>query len=311
MVNLDRDLGEGTHSFMFCPGDERIYILTAQWNGFVQSIKILTGGQIEGKICKLEYTGLDNNNTSSKQSPHKVLEVQESGILDTTDHDTTYIFQFATNVACPGMPTVEYQGQVYNTIQIFSQCWLKENLNVGTMIDGVQPQTNNNIIEKYCYDNMPDSCTKYGGLYLWNEIMQYTTQQGVQGICPSGWHLPTDEEWKVLEGAVDSRYSIGDTIWEGTGLRGIDGGMNLKATSVWRHYYYNKDLYGFSGLPGGCRGYYGVFSLFGLYSYWWTSTETNNDYTWDRSLYDTNDEVFRTYSYKIGAGYSVRCVRDY
>ncbi len=51
-------------------------------------------------------------------------------------------------------------------------------------------------------------------LYQWEEMMQYTTQQGAQGICPPGWHLPTDEEWKVLEGAVDSQYGIGDPEWD-------------------------------------------------------------------------------------------------
>ena len=74
--------------------------------------------------------------------------------------------------------------------------------------------TDNGTMEKYCYNNEPDSCTKYGGLYQWDEMMQYTTQQGVQGICPPGWHLPTDEEWKVLEGAVDSQYGIGDPEWD-------------------------------------------------------------------------------------------------
>jgi len=57
--------------------------------------------------------------------------------------------------------------------------------------------SNNSVIEKYCYNNEEDSCTKYGGLYQWDEMMQYTTEQGVRGICPAGWHLPTDEEWKI------------------------------------------------------------------------------------------------------------------
>ena len=86
------------------------------------------------------------------------------------------------------------------------------------MIHGTMEQSNNGIIEKYCYNNEPDSCTKYGGLYQWNEMMQYTTQQGAQGICPPGWHLPTDEEWKVLEGAVDSQYGIGDPEWDNCGI---------------------------------------------------------------------------------------------
>jgi len=75
--------------------------------------------------------GVDQKNPSLKQSQLKAgLVVQESGILDTPDYDTGYTFQFATNIPCPGTPTVTYEGQVNNTIQIFSQCWFKENLNV-------------------------------------------------------------------------------------------------------------------------------------------------------------------------------------
>ena len=144
--------------------------------------------------------------------------MQESGILDNPESNETYTFQFATNIPCKGTPTVTYEGQVYNTIQIFNQCWLKVNLNVGTMIPGTEEMTDNGIIEKYCYNNEPDSCTKYGGLYQWNEMMQYVTQQGTQGICPPDWHLPTDEEWKVLEGAVDSQYGIGDYTWDVNGF---------------------------------------------------------------------------------------------
>ena len=66
------------------------------------------------------------------------------------------------------------------------------------MIQIYQEMTNNGIIEKYCYDNDPVNCATYGGLYQWDEMMQYTTQQGTQGICPAGWHLPTDAEWTIL-----------------------------------------------------------------------------------------------------------------
>ena len=97
----------------------------------------------------------------------------ESGILDNPVTSDTIYLQFATNIPCPGTPTVTYEGQVYNTIQIFSQCWLKENLNVGVMIDGQTYQWDNGIIEKYCYNNEPDNCTEYGGLYQWQEMMQH------------------------------------------------------------------------------------------------------------------------------------------
>jgi len=307
--NFDGVLDEGTHSFRFRPGDERIYLINARWNGVTQRIKILTEGLTEGKTCKLEYSGLSDKNTSLKQSLLKSgLGVHESGILDTPDNDTAYTFQFATNIPCPGTPTVSYEGQVYKTIQIFSQCWLKENLNVGNMINGTQDQTNNGIKEKYCYNNNPDSCTKNGGLYQWNEMMQYTTNQGAQGICPPDWHLPTDEEWMVLEGAVDSLYGIGHKKWEDWGYRGYDVGTNLRTTNGWYENDNGTDLFGFAGLPGGCRYWNTNFSYAGVYGNWWASTEAGPGVF--RQLAYGTQKINRDGSPKE-YGFSVRCLRDY
>jgi len=231
VLRTERQLDGGHHSFRFYPGGDHFYFLTAHWNGMSRSIQMISTGQNEGKTCRLDYMGSNTGESVLKASLEvNDFVVRESGILDSPELSSTYTFQFATNIPCPGTPTVEYEGQVYNTIQIFSQCWLKENLNVGTMIPGPQEMSNNSMIEKYCYNNEQDSCTKYGGLYQWGEMMQYTSQQGVQGICPSGWHLPTDEEWKVLEGAVDSKYGIGDSTWDDLPDRGYDAGTNLKTT---------------------------------------------------------------------------------
>ena len=89
-------------------------------------------------------------------------------------------------------------GQTYNSVQIGTQCWMAENLNIGEMINGSEEMTDNGVIEKYCYDNDPANCETYGGLYQWNEMMEYTTTPGVQGICPTDWHLPSDGEWTTL-----------------------------------------------------------------------------------------------------------------
>ena len=234
--------------------------------------------------------------------------MQESGILDSPETNETYTFQFATNIPCPGTPTVTYEGQVYNTIQIFSQCWLKENLNVGTMIPGSQDMIDDGIIEKYCYNNEPDSCTVYGGLYQWDEMMQYTTTQGTQGICPPDWHLPTDEEWKVLQGAVDSQFWIGNPTWDEVGYWGFDAGTNLKTTSGWNNNGNGTDSFGFSGLPGGYRLVNGYFAVIGSYGLWWTSTENFGGIAWLRAIY-SNPEVGRSMDGK-DYGYSVRCLRD-
>jgi uncharacterized protein (TIGR02145 family) len=325
IVKSERVLDKGKHSFRFTPGNSSLYFFTARWQEQGSSIKILRAGFHSGGIATLEYTGsedyfpqlkaIEDIQDFSFTPGDELLFIGyandlESGMLDAPQENQAYTFQFASNIPCPGTPTVEYEGQVYNTIQIFSQCWLKENLNVGVMIPGTMEQSNNGTIEKYCYNNEPDSCTKYGGLYQWNEMMQYTTQQGAQGICPPGWHLPTDEEWKVLEGAADSLYGIGDPEWDlELEYRGFDAGTNLKTTSGWYGNGNGTDLFCFSGLPGGYRHYYDFFNDVGYYSYWWTSTEYNYVNAWSRNLYYNNPALTRDGNYEE-YGFSVRCLRD-
>ena len=107
--------------------------------------------------------------------------------------------------------TVDYGGVTYHTLQMSTQCWLKENLNIGTKIDKTTDQTNNSVIEKYCYDNDEANCTTYGGLYQWAELVQYLNGAtntatwnpvpagNVQGICPPGWHIPSEPEYFTPE----------------------------------------------------------------------------------------------------------------
>jgi len=144
-------------------------------------------------------------------------------------------------------------GQSYATIQIGTQCWMAENLNIGARILGSNDQTDNDIIEKYCYQDVFYNCDKYGGLYQWDEIMQYMTTEGTKGICPAGWHIPTDAEWCILENEVDA----GTVSCTATGFRGIDAGLNLKSLSGWNSSGGNSgngvDLFGYTGIPGGYR----------------------------------------------------------
>jgi len=192
---------------------------------------------------------------------------------------------------CPGTPTVTYAGKTYNTVQIGNQCWLKENLDVGTMINGIEEMTDNSTIEKYCYDDIPANCETYGGLYQWNETMQYSTTPGVQGICPPGWHIPTTSEFNTLKGAVGG---------DGNGLKredqGSSGGQGTNTS-------------GFSALLAGFRGVNGYFYGLGDYAYFWSSIRYGA--TFARRLYlnygGSNiilDHNNRDY------GFSVRCLKD-
>ena len=173
--------------------------------------------------------------------------------VDTTGNLITTLIEDWT---CGEPITDSRDGQTYNTVQIGDQCWMAENMNIGTMINGSNDQIDNGVIEKYCYDNVPANCDTYGGLYQWNELMQYETTQGIQGICPTGWHIATDEELKTLEGTVDSQYGVGDPVWDETGNRGLDAGGNLKetGTTLWEPPNTGAtNSSGFTALPSGYR----------------------------------------------------------
>jgi len=236
----------------------------------------------------------------------------QSGIIDKPEESKTYIFQFATNIPCPGMPSITYEGQVYNTIQIFSQCWLKENLNVGERINGEKNQSDNGIIEKYCYGDNETSCDNYGGLYQWSEMMQYTESQGSQGICPSGWHIPTDEEWKVLEGSVDSQFKYGDPEWDQSQIyRGYNADTNLSAYYGWSGGYTGKDLFGFTALPGGLRAVIEPYFINGaVVACWWSSNGWGAIQKWDRGIRAYWGGGVGRYHDDHNLGESVRCIKD-
>ncbi len=210
----------------------------------------------------------------------------------------------------PGMPCgcvapVLYEGQTYATVQIGDQCWFKENLNVGIKINSTQggyQQMDNDIIEKYCYNNDEANCAIYGGLYEWSEAMQYVTTEGAQGICPVGWHIATDGQWSTLSDYLGGSSVAGGkikstgTIEEGTGLWYLP---NTGAT--------NES--GFTGLPEGLRYYYdGSFSNLGYYGYFWSSSQSSAGSAWYRGL-RYNDANVDRYDDTKEYGFSIRCLK--
>lgn len=200
-------------------------------------------------------------------------------------------------------------GQPYQTIQIGSQCWMAENLNIGTMINGNSNQTNNAIIEKYCSNNSTTNCDVYGGLYQWDEAMQYVSSPGTQGICPDGWHFPTDAEWIVLEEEVESTNGVN---WNTIGYRGTDAGGNLKETGTTHWNAPNQgatNSSGFTLLPGGYRATNGSFINLNYYANLWSSSEDGSN-AWDRAINYNNAQVSRANWSTKAYGYSIRCIQD-
>ncbi|HNS16758.1 MAG TPA: FISUMP domain-containing protein, partial [Bacteroidales bacterium] len=205
---------------------------------------------------------------------------------------------------------VTYEGHIYNTVQIGDQCWLRENLNVGMMVNGNINQANNDILEKFCYDNNPENCVIYGGLYEWREALQYVTGEGAQGICPAGWHIASDDEWQILEGTIDSQYPVGDPEWDNTGLRGLDAGGKLKETGSTHWDTPNTGATnecGFTGLPGGSQSGSGFFNNINAQGVFWTSSQQNTNSAVDRRLIYNDAAIFRDADSKQN-GLSVRCL---
>jgi uncharacterized protein (TIGR02145 family) len=235
-------------------------------------------------------------------------EELESGFRAVPEVSQEYTFQFATNIPCPGIDSLLYDGQWYHTIQIFGQCWMKENLNAGTMISYTQAQQDNDIVEKYCIIDMSDFCDTYGGLYFWNEMMNYVYEDNGQGICPDGWHIPGDVDWQILEGAVDSTYGIGWDDWKFYGWRGSDAGGSLKAkgTSHWTPPNTGAtDNFGFCALPA---GYFVQDEFWGVEykNYLWSSDPEKQYY---RNI-DWNQVQIRRGNGDDEVAFSVRCIRN-
>ena len=180
-----------------------------------------------------------------------------------------------------------YMGVDYSTVQIGDQCWFAENLRTTTYLNGdaiPQDWISTTSGSMGFYNNGP----AYGGLYNWYAV------DDARGLCPSGWHVPTDGEWTILTDHL--------------GGESVAGGQ-MKTNYGWFNGGNGTNSSGFSGLPGGGRyDYGGGFSFAGYYGYWWSSSP-NGSNAWYRFLSSNSESVGRSYSGQ-GDGFSVRCVRD-
>ena len=252
-------------------------------------------------------TSLDDHTTNGSG-----LGIFSSNVTGLSPLTTYYLRAYAVNSAGiaygdtinfttldPGpCPPVTYEGKTYQTVIINSQCWLKENLNVGTLIEGSQAQDpGNELVEKYCYDNLESNCEIYGGLYQWDEMMQGSITPGEQGICPPDWRIPTDEEYTAL---IDSLG--GDSI----------AGGKLKKAGIAQWQTPNNGATnesGFTAIPGGYRDFSGNFGSIKTTAIIWSSTQNDATVAWYRSLYFSSVSVGQ-YSGLKTAGSSVRCVKN-
>jgi uncharacterized protein (TIGR02145 family) len=213
----------------------------------------------------------------------------------------------ADGIPLSGKYKVEISIEVFNSVQIGSQVWASENLNVDRFRNGDPiPQAKTyeewrragaNKQPAWCYyKNDPKNGKAYGKLYNWYAVSDR------RGLAPQGWHIPSDAEWTQL-----TDFLGGELI----------AGAKMKSTSGWDGNGNGTNTSGFNGPPGGILGISngGTFAYIGEYGFWWSSTEYSRPYfieeanAWGRLLYYDYDKFQRNY-YNQENGFSVRCLRD-
>ncbi|MBL7104018.1 MAG: C39 family peptidase [Bacteroidales bacterium] len=189
----------------------------------------------------------------------------------------------------------ERDGQSYNTVQIGDQCWMAENLNIGVMIPGSSTQINNGVIEKYCTNDLVSNCDIYGGLYIWEEMMNYTTVEGPQGICPIGWHIPTNAELSQIINFLGGQQIAGGKMKESGTAHWLEPNVGATNSS------------GFTALGSG-RWNYG-FSPLKSNTCIHSSTESSGE-IFGIGLHNDSEIAYWNYIAKTHTAYSVRCIKD-
>jgi uncharacterized protein (TIGR02145 family) len=251
-----------------------------------------------------------------------------SSLTGLSSNTKYYLRAYATNSSGTGYgdevsfttssQVTDPDGNTYITVTIGSQTWFAENLKTTKFSDGTSIQFpgsdntawSNSSTGAYAWYNNDAPANKaiYGALYNWYAVDK--TSNGNKNICPTGWHVPSDEEWKTLEKSLGMSQAEADN----TLFRGTDEGSKLSGTaSLWSNGLLESNAaFGTSGFiakPAGYRGTPGSYGNLSYYAHFWTSDEASASTAWYRYIYNDNPRVARNFLNKYN-GFSVRCIKD-
>ena len=275
-----------------------------------------------GEETSSSSVGADNHqpSSSSEETPSSSSQQQESssGMASSSsanDSSSSIASSSSQQQSSSGTGSSEgsfvYEGQTYKTVKIGTQTWMAENLNY-------------NVSGSKCYGEesfftsteIQANCDKYGRLYNWATAMgldasynstSYSTTDPVKhrGICPSGWHIPSGDDWNILISYIHTDNDLANHI---SGLSTYAGGY-LKATNGWNSNGNGTDKYGFAALPGGYYNTIGYFDAAGDSGYWWISSEPNTGGAYSYHMGYITERAYWDTGAKAGLR-SVRCMRD-
>ena len=251
-------------------------------------------------------------------------EVESERIRQTQGASESFELLFTTPILdgqpCIGAPTLtDIDGNTYNTVRIGTQCWMKENLRTTKFANGSGIQlgttTNSYVTYRYYPNNDENNVAVYGYLYNWKAVMgnaesSNANPSGVQGVCPAGWHVPSDAEWTQLTDYVRNvnlyLCSADADFIAKAFAASLDWNSSTGTCCVGNTLSANNAT-DFSALPA---GYYDAnYANFGNNTGLWSSTQYDASYARIRSLEYNSAEVGNINGHK-SVGFSVRCIRD-
>jgi len=249
-------------------------------------------------IIALAISGLHAQDLQIHKTDGTIITVSLNAI------DSITFIDSGGDFVCGVSTVTDIDGNIYNTVLIGDQCWMKENLKTtqyrnGTTIENPTGNSDwqNNTTGAYAwYHNDINWKDSYSALYNWHAV------NNANGLCPTGWHVPTDAEFTAMTNHLG-----------GTSVAG--GKMKSTRTMPDPHPRWESPNTGatnesnWSGLPGGYRHTSGSFNYIGYFGYWWSATEISTTDAWFRKLYYNFGSVNR-YGYYKTDGFSVRCLRD-
>ena len=316
VYQISKELSPGVHSFRVSGIQQGMYLVKVTGPDFYYSTKLVSRCNL---ACEPEIelvTSVSGNQSSHLKNAVATIDMQytDGDILmykGTSGQYSIVVTDVPTGSKTTTFPFVDCtdsDGNHYATVTIGAgkagaQTWMAENLNVGTWTPLSQQQTDNGITEKFCYNDYDFNCSIYGGLYQWNEMMQYVDTLGViKGICPEGWHIPTIYEW-------------GDLITYVGGLDVAGGKLKETGTSSWLSPNVGAtNECGFSVLPAGWFDsvFANGFTNIGELAYFWTSLSQSgffiNYYHLELSYNWYFVDVME--NPPLADAYSVRCIAD-
>ena len=304
--NATDDFGQGVSAGIY------IYSMTLDGVRITKKMVLLDGNHINYSLPqpRQSYTKFSHPKTLEKTSGNE-YQIRVTGQNIEPFEQNGLVITSNTNLDLKVWRTVaDIDGNVYRTIKIGDQCWMAENLKVthyrnGALISNVadSAQWRNTTSEAYCnYGNSENNTNTYGLLYNWYAVIDN------RSIAPTGWHVPSDEEWKELEMYLGMSRAAADTI----GPRGTDEGGKMKETGTAHWNSPNSgatDEIHLSVLPGGFRYNVGKFFGMGDFAYFWSFTENMHNTAWSRYILYNGSSVYR-YDSSKQHGLSVRCVKD-